>query len=226
MGKMQDVSTKQGRTVVFVSHQMGVVSALCQRGILLEKGRLVANDSVNAVVPLYLKSGAPSSGELLWPDGISPRNGRIRFNAVRVRCGDEIASEVPLSAPIEFELEFETLVDGLLLHASFHLLDHLGNCILATSNLPSATSNNDEWGYTIHPRGRYKSLCTIPPNFLNEGSYSISAFVVSNASEIEVQARECLSFQTHDAGEMRKEFTGTWIGVIRPKLDWHTELLR
>lgn len=56
LGKMEDVSRNEGRTVLFVSHNMGVVSQLCNRGILLHKGRVLFDGSPRAAIESYLKS--------------------------------------------------------------------------------------------------------------------------------------------------------------------------
>ncbi|HWR89131.1 MAG TPA: polysaccharide ABC transporter ATP-binding protein [Dissulfurispiraceae bacterium] len=54
LGKMEDVSAKEGRTVLFVSHNMGTVLSLCNRGILLHKGEVLADGTVSSVIDKYL----------------------------------------------------------------------------------------------------------------------------------------------------------------------------
>jgi lipopolysaccharide transport system ATP-binding protein len=56
LGKMDEVSRKQGRTVLFVSHNMEAILKLCSRGILLESGQVRAAGDVKTVVPTYLSS--------------------------------------------------------------------------------------------------------------------------------------------------------------------------
>jgi lipopolysaccharide transport system ATP-binding protein len=70
LGKIQDVSRGQGRTVLFVSHNLAAVGDLCSRGIVLDAGRIVADDSVAGAISLYLSQGsgqavytAPSSSK-------------------------------------------------------------------------------------------------------------------------------------------------------------------
>ena len=225
LGKMDQISHTEGRTVLFVSHQMGVVSALCQTAILLDHGAVICAGKVSDVLPVYLQSGFQETGELVWPEPVAPGNERIRLRAVRVLSGGQSGTNILLSAVLRLELDFEILQPGLRINASFHLLDKLGNCILATGNLPSATLIPDEWGGKPHPVGRYRSTCELPANFLNEDSYSISAFILSNVNCIEAQALQCLAFRTHDDGAMRHEYTGGWIGMIRPRLSWFSERL-
>ena len=55
--------------------------------------------------------------------------------------------------------------------------------------------------------------------------YSINVFVLSDVVNTEANAEEIITFNIHDTGEMRKEYSGGWIGVVRPKLAWQTEFL-
>jgi lipopolysaccharide transport system ATP-binding protein len=57
LGKMEEVSKNDGRTVLFVSHNMGAIRKLCKSGILLSNGLLIANDDITTVVDLYMKEG-------------------------------------------------------------------------------------------------------------------------------------------------------------------------
>ena len=61
LGKMQDVSTKEGRTILFVSHNMGAITALCNRGIYLSNGELMIDDTIENAVSEYLNHGTSSS---------------------------------------------------------------------------------------------------------------------------------------------------------------------
>ena len=60
---------------------------------------------------------------------------------------------------------------------------------------------------------------------LNDGRYTFKVAIISNLKTIEVLTDDIFGFDAHDKGEMRKEYIGTWPGVIRPKLAWQTELL-
>jgi lipopolysaccharide transport system ATP-binding protein len=105
-------------------------------------------------------------------------------------------------------------------------LDNFGTCILATANFNSANSGTDLFFSKPLQKGLYKAICSIPANFLNDKSYKINAYLVpENAIEM-AMVEEALTFNVIDTGEMRKEFLGGWIGQIRPKMKWGTELLK
>jgi lipopolysaccharide transport system ATP-binding protein len=91
--------------------------------------------------------------------------------------------------------------------------------------MQSASLTKDEWFAEPHPVGLFRSVCTLPGDFLNEGRYSINAVVLTDISHIEALAHEAVSFMVHETGEMRREYGGGWLGVVRPKLAWQTEYL-
>ena len=101
----------------------------------------------------------------------------------------------------------------------------MGVGVLASANMHSANLLRDDWFGKPYLTGLYRSVCVLPGSFLNEGSYSINAIVLTNVTNIEVFAQEVLTFTVHETGAMRKEYSGDWLGVVRPKLAWQTELL-
>jgi lipopolysaccharide transport system ATP-binding protein len=225
LGKMGEV-TNRGRTVLFVSHNLGAVTNLCSRALLLDTGRVRADGPSRNVVAQYVDMGASASGESRWNDPTSaPGNEKVRLRAVRIVSQGATSGEADLDSPITVEVVYENLVEGQRLAVSIHLLDPLDNGVLATANMHSANTGRDIWFDQPHPVGLFKSSCTLPANFLNEGRYSINAIVLSNVTQIEVYQRHAISFNTHDSGAMRREYTGEWLGVVRPKLAWQTSQL-
>ena len=226
LGKMKDVSQREGRTVLFVSHNMAAVANLCSQGVLLSKGKMLEMNSAGVIIQRYLQVAGSSLGEVIWPDlKKAPGNERIRLRAVRVKVNDLTTAEVAIDQDFRIEVDYRNMAPGLLLNASFHLLDKMGTEVLATANLPSANLGHDDWFGKPFPGGLFRSVCTMPGNFLNEGAYSLRVAICSGISTIELLTEEILGFQVHDTGSMRKEYGGGWIGVVRPKLAWQTEQL-
>ena len=71
IGKMKDVSQGEGRTVLFVSHNMGSIRSLCKRGILLENGRVKADGEVNGICDMYLSDSLVNLGAA-WERPFNP----------------------------------------------------------------------------------------------------------------------------------------------------------
>jgi lipopolysaccharide transport system ATP-binding protein len=223
LGKMKDVAG-QGRTVIFVSHNMAAVQSLCSSALMLKNGTISLKGSVADVTSHYLIAGVESTGYREWNDeDKAPGNERVRLKRVQVTAAGRATADVMTNESCHVEIEYTNFCDGLALSASIHLLDKMGVEVLASANYPSVNLGCDLWAGRKFPVGTFRTICTLPANFLNEGCYSIRVALVSNYSMLELMTNEVLSFNTHDTGEMRKEYVGHWIGCVRPKLDWKTQ---
>lgn len=225
LGKMDEVA-KGGRTILFVSHNMGAIANLCSRVLLCSHGSKVKDGDPQEVISSYVKSLECQTGSIEWNDPKrAPGNENVRLKSVHVTTRSRTTGDVNIDEDVDVCLEFWNFKPGLRLHSSIHLLNSLGVEVFATSNFPSATPTPDEWFGRPYPVGVFRSVCTIPANFLNEGIYSIRAALCSDVSCIELLTNEIVSFTVHESGAMRKEYVGQWIGVVRPKLAWRTERL-
>jgi lipopolysaccharide transport system ATP-binding protein len=225
LGKMGAVA-KGGRTVLFVSHNMGALANLCSRAVLLVKGRMEREGPSDQVVSHYISGLNTQAGQIRWQDAAdAPGNEKVRLHAVQIQSGGETVGEVRIDEDTAVVIDFWNLAEGLKISTSIHLLDKAGVEVLASANYPSANLIHDAWFGRPHPAGLFRTVCTIPGNFLNEGYYSIRVALLSDVSRIELLTQEIVGFTVHEGGEMRREFVGPWLGVVRPKLAWRTEPL-
>lgn len=226
LGKMSDVA-KEGRTVLFVSHNMAALLNLCPRSMLLDEGKKLEDGPSDLTIRKYIALGQEKRGEVVWDTPTSgPGNDKVRLHAVRIICDGNTTSDTEIDKDIRVEIEFWNFEPDLLIHTSIHLLDKMGATILASANMHSATLVQDEWFGKPHPEGLFRTSCILPGNFLNEETYSINVIVMTDVYNIEVFAKEIVSFTVHETGIMRKEYGGGWIGVVRPKLAWQTQYLQ
>ncbi len=228
LGKLDDVSRNDGRTVLFVSHSMPTVMNLCDRAILLVSGRVASDGLTKDVVGQYLSTTRSESGEVVFEDAASaPGNELVRLHAVRIfQDGLDVpTTNLDISRQILVEISYWNLKDGLSVYPALWLRDALGTYVLSSSHHKSVSATADEWSSRPHPVGLFRSLCRIPGNFLNDGEYSITAIVGKNVSDTIILEDHILSFTVHDTGEMRQEYSGKWIGTVRPKLAWSTEYM-
>jgi lipopolysaccharide transport system ATP-binding protein len=227
LGKMEDVS-KEGRTILLVSHNMASIMNLCRRAILLDAGKIVMDGASADVVQHYIASSRSSNGEVIWPTPqMAPGNDIVRMHAVRI-IQDGISgptADVDISKEVHIQIYFWNLREGAMLYPALFLKDYMGTIIFASSNAKSVSLDEDYWSGRPYNIGLYRSTCCIPGNFLNEGRYSITAIVGRGISDTQILEDHVLSFDVHDTGEMRKEFYGGWDGVIRPRLAWQTDFL-
>src|SRR5205823_2828629 len=107
LGRMQDLSS-EGRTVIFVSHQLQVMARLCDRAILLDRGQLVRDGEAGAVVAQYLQTGQGVNAERVWTDlETAPGDWTTRLRSVRVVDEDgQTSDHFDVRRPIGVELAF------------------------------------------------------------------------------------------------------------------------
>jgi len=148
LGKMEDVG-QEGRTVLFVSHNMAAITRLCERVILLDQGHVMADGVPAQVVGEYLRSGMGSTAQREWPElRTAPGNDLVRLRAVRMRDGQGVVSDtMDIRESICMEVEYDVLVPGQVIvpHADF--VNEEGTTAFVTIDLDPA------W-HRGHGRGR------------------------------------------------------------------------
>jgi lipopolysaccharide transport system ATP-binding protein len=222
LDKMQDVG-QQGRTVVFVSHNMPAITRLCPRTILIDGGRVVADGPSHEVVGTYLGAGEGASAKREWPDvDKAPGNNIVRLLATRIMTTD--GRNVPaldIREPVGLEMEFEVMQSGHILVPIFHLFNEEGVFVFATFDSDPA------WITETRPVGRFVSTAWVPGNFLSEGTLIVAAAISTlTPTVVHVYERDVLAFQvvdTLDGNSARREYAGHMPGVIRPLLRWTTQ---
>jgi lipopolysaccharide transport system ATP-binding protein len=226
LGKMGELR-KHGRTVLIVSHNMASIVNLCQRALLLDQGNIIAEGVPAEVIQKYLSQPKSVSGQIVWPDlETAPGNDDVRLRSVSI-LQEGIAgptADVGISKEVLVAIVYENLKEGAPLYSGIWLKTGSGTFVLSSGNAPSMSLAADPWYAKPHPRGTFRSVCRIPGNFLNEGSYVITAIVGKVPQNTQILEESVVSFQVHDTGEMRKEYLGSWAGpVVRPKLAWNTD---
>jgi lipopolysaccharide transport system ATP-binding protein len=193
--------------------------------ILLNAGKIVLTGNVADVTSKYIEMGKEAISERIWNNiEDAPGDDSIRLRAVRIVSEGEVTDNIRIDRDVFIEIEFWNKKPDANISTSIHLLDKMGIIVLASGNGRSASLNYDGWFGRPHPAGFFKTSCKIQANFLNEGKYYINAFILTDATNIRVRINEVVSFTVHETGEMRDEYIGEWIGVVRPKLEWRTEL--
>ena len=212
VGKMGQAS-RDGRTVLFVSHNLAVVSSLCNRALLLEGGRKTSEGLAADVVSAYVQSDATTKGEVTWDGEPNANNGRLRLGRARTLSNGQVTANVTIDQAVVVQYEFEVLLPELDVCTSIHLYDKYGTCVLA-SGTPSRVLEG----------GWYRHSCVFPANFLNDGRYTISILLISDITRFDVSLPEALSFVVHEV-KGREGWLGEVIGSIRPHLQWEETAL-
>lgn len=221
LNKMEDVG-KDGRTVLFVSHNMATVTRLCPRALLLKNGRIIDDGPADRVVSEYLSGDHGTTAIHEWPDEDAPGNGTVRLRALRVLDADlRPAETIDIRRPTVLEIEFEVVRAGRLLLPHFQLYNEEGVHLFKTVDLDPG------WRGRPRPSGRYVSRALIPGNFLAEGRVYVSAGVCAiEPIQPAFFVRQAVAFQVIDSldgDSARGDWAGLMDGVMRPMLDWETQ---
>lgn len=221
LDKMEDVS-QQGRTVLFVSHNMPAITRLCTRAILINEGRMVKDGSATDVVSAYLNDGHGINPEIEWNEKDSPGDDVAKLNRVRVKdTQGKTTREVDCQHGFGLEMEYEVLRGGEALMPYFVAWNENG------MKLFIVVETDPSWMGKVRPPGRYVTTAWVDGNILGEGIIHFSAHMKTVTPEqLHFHAHQVVAVQMVDslaAGSARGPFAGTLDGAFRPKLNWETE---
>ncbi len=222
LGKMEDVA-KEGRTVLFVSHNMVAVQQLCSKCILLSEGKIQIFSDTKNVISKYLSLTNSEVKGKRWEDLKSaPGDENIKLIEANVVYDNNPTEVVPIDKDFYIEFDFYNFKkDFDNLSYSIHVLDRSGCMVFGTTSISSANSIEKPSKYLNKPLpiGKYKISIKIPGNFLNDQTYRVNIAIISNTTIVHVLEKEILSFTVHETGSMREENVGAWGGVVRPRFE-------
>jgi lipopolysaccharide transport system ATP-binding protein len=217
LGKMDEVSRTQGRTVIFVSHNIQAIQTLCPTAIFLHQGNLISKGRTQQLIAQYLSSQEGTS-QAIWSFANAPGIPPAKLHAVRVLDENrnlQLAFDTAKS--IILQIEFWVLRSARLTPA-FWVFNQHGTLLFATANL-----HDSEWGNKEYQPGLYSCSCVIPAHFLNSGVHNIRAWITKDTSVVLIDLPEIVSFNIFETGEDRGAYAGQWLGAVRPLLSWHGE---
>jgi lipopolysaccharide transport system ATP-binding protein len=222
LGKMGDVA-KEGRTVLFVSHNMIAIQTLCQRALWLDSGQIKEEGAVSPTVTSYLRSGQAEddTNERVWTNyAEAPGNETVRLQRISVQPEDGKPGDmITMQTPVRIELDYLNLLPAVHLHTSLSIFNDQG--ILAFTTFPMEAKDPELY---LHPLvGLFRSVCHIPGNFLNSGYFRVGLFMVRYSSMATFHMSEAIEFEVIDNRERKNSaWFGKEPGVLCPKLPWET----
>lgn len=216
IGKMSDISTGEGRTVLFVSHQMNAVKALCNKGIVLNKGKIVQQGDINDCIAEYQK-GIYANGDA--NDYSTYENEFFSLQSFEVIGKDGKKVTGPLSNDEEHYVRIE--FDMKKMHTAFTIgyavYDAMGTVIYWTN------ITDDENEYKKMSLGKNVIEGEIPKHFLNEGNYLIKMMASIHFQEWLINPEEVCPFSeiTIQGGLSTSPFwTLKRPGICAPRIRW------
>jgi lipopolysaccharide transport system ATP-binding protein len=218
LGKMEDVAG-EGRTVLFVSHNMPAIRSLCTRALRLDVGQVAADGPADAVVDEYLKLESAKTSVMEWSAGQGPGDDDARLVAVRVldeagRPADVVVASKPFS--VDMELDVGRLDDALCVGFDLGTAD--GAVVLRSYHTDGAP---EEWPPVSLGRNRLR--CRFPGGLLNDGQYSVLPRVSLHCVRWIVHSETAVSFEVHRDSPLSPYALTPRPGTVAPTLTWYAE---
>ncbi len=221
LGKMSDVAD-QGRTVLFVSHNMSAILRLTQETIVLEKGRIVMQAPSTEAVDYYLSKGFSQEGKREWTVDEIPSDAHpfIPLSLKVLNSSGNVSDTIRSTEEnfVEFEYKLEEPVKGL--RVGIYLISTRGEFIFTSFDVDDTAMYEQ---YRVRDAGHYISRCKIPADLLNEGRYVIGI----NASSFKIKRyfheEQALVFNVNGTGAPGTQWPEARLGMVRPRLDWEIE---
>jgi lipopolysaccharide transport system ATP-binding protein len=210
LGKMKDVSTKDGRTVLFVSHNMAAIETLCNTALFMENGFTKEKGNPTQMIKLYLEQGSLKriySNDNL-ENKIGNENIKVLFAAIENASSLDKDEMIDVKSTINFRIVFINNTKEGIISVGFDLITLKGDIVFGSVNK------------TISVFGSPTELvCQIPGNFLNNDLYQISLYFHTIGMSGLFSFKELLTFEVKDV-ERESAYLGKVNGFIRPVLQW------
>jgi lipopolysaccharide transport system ATP-binding protein len=222
IGKMQSISNQGGRTVLFVSHNMTSIKALCNRAVLLENGKVLKDGNPTEIINYYLNNSSDISYSVEWDKTNRPHSKQnIELNKVWI--SDK--NQKPINCL--------NVDDDFLVNIDYQVIENnskIGlNVVLHDSNqnIISSSINNHEKNFyhQKHSKGFYRSVCLIPGKLFNTGTYYVSLFMFGENFSDGKLLEYLLKIEIGDGIFVRGDYHGEYLGVLRPFFNWETKIL-
>jgi lipopolysaccharide transport system ATP-binding protein len=211
LGKMGNVS-RQGRTIVFVSHNMTALQGLCTRVVWLNGGRVIEAGDPRRIIDKYLQTNSVVNIESVWRDpATAPGNENVRISYIRTTSPDG-KKTITVDTGVLIEIGFDNLRKDINLDCTVYLISSEGILIFESGHIIS--SNCDSRCGFYHLTGR------ISAHLLNAGRYSLNVVFGKDQRYVLFRIDDVVSFDVENTLTGRGMNMGVAPGIIRPMLSW------
>ncbi len=220
LGKMGDVA-HEGRTVLFVSHNMGMINSLCNRAILINKGKILLDGNVANAISHYYGDGLNSPYSVDYSRQSRPIGDEFAtlLEAHIENQDGKYAGEMDIRSPFMVKMKYQLNKDvPVAPYSNFHFYNTQGQCVFISSSVPTKDACKN---------GVYEATCYVPGYLLNNDTYFIGLALTFTHFGVHPSFHEpgALSVIIRDPidetlEKERSGYSGTIPGAVRPKLKW------
>jgi lipopolysaccharide transport system ATP-binding protein len=218
LGRMDSVA-RAGRTILFVSHNLGAINSLCTKCVWIDKGQVKHIGAPNETVARYLDAGAADrSGSVT----LQERDQDAYFTQISFISSDGYPNQSPpVSEPFTIRFDYKLTRTVGEFEVAFILYDRNGSKIFY-----SGTSKRDALtGNALEP-GRYAAEVMIPAKFLAPGSYTISAVIHQPNVRFLDRQEAIMSFSIIEAGSGDHKYLNQNMGAVLVDFEWKVSRAR
>lgn len=209
IGKMQDISKGQGRTVLFVSHNMAAVKSLCTKGIVLEHGKVVFEGRTDDCIDYYLRSNQYSGFKGTYRKEITDGSG-IESLAL-MDNNNVIRTEFGFDEPITLRIKIKVEEKYLKAHLGFRLIDK-GERVVFTSEIKLSSF--------ITTIGLHQFEVKIPEKLIVPNIFSLTFGLHLPNDKMIDYIEDCISFQIVETGSDLHIYQNIDYGCVFVDCDW------
>jgi len=211
LGKMEDVSKNDGRTVIFVSHNMSAIKSLCNNGILLSNGRNAFSGNIEDTVAFYMSESYNNNPNLYFEDlTLAPGNENIRIKSFEI--SPIIGNELNVESGINFILQFYNYKSGINMDATFELSTVDEICVFHIGKVITPNQDSRE--------GIYEVKFQLKPYTLNAGKYKMKLIFGESQRYLLWMKDNVLNFEVENTLTGQGTNMGIPPGVLRPQVDF------
>ena len=216
LGKMNEVA-KHGRTVLFVSHDISAVNALCQRAILLHEGSILRSGTTEEVTRYYLDSANRLYTPITWVPVSNANKGEIELNGIAVEQASQAANVVSCRDPFSITIEYD--IKCVVRGARFFIIlrNGKGELVFTTSDYDVPTPEVINRG-----TGHFVSKVQVPGGLLKTGAYFGTIGVDVANERVVFAADDVFQFDVFEPEDDTQAERHSRVGVIAPLLQWET----
>ncbi len=220
LGKMSDVCS-DGRTILFVSHQLQAVRQLCHRAVWLERGRVSAIGTSEEIVNQYvtLERRSDTLDAINAEIATLPKDPVAQLRSIDVRQSSRSTVEIHAGLPVDLRIEYDVFKETYGLHVYFQINDMDGTVIFESLH----NGDGDERLPVVRP-GHYVSTATIPADFLAGRMYELQINAAIHSVRTLLKPSLALSLHVHPTGRVNRAYAGyDTPGKIAPLIPWRTD---
>ncbi|NEN24065.1 ABC transporter ATP-binding protein [Cryomorpha ignava] len=217
--KILEITADGAKTILFVSHNMASVKSLCNRCLLLEKGKLIYDGDIDKAISRYMGYDTQMSDRnKVWITGSAPGNADYKLRAARIVAkGKTFEEPLSTSDSIAIEVEIESVQKAERLDITFQLMSEAGDFLAATSTFQISDSElkaNKEGNMTLFS-------CLIPANIFNQSTYRINCLLLENRKTVVHRFDDLFKLGFTAAGRNPESWMGQAKSHFLPHLNWN-----